>query len=57
MVALDGADELPHALRQLVEAWRKEGASLDEMVARLDALELLAHEERMMLLALAQNAT
>jgi hypothetical protein len=46
------ADELPESLRKLVEAWRIEGASRDEIIARLDELELLAVEERLKLLEL-----
>ena len=38
--------QLPESLRRLADAWHAEGASLDEIVCRLDQLELLAHEER-----------
>jgi hypothetical protein len=56
-VAVGGNDDLPDALKQLVQAWRKEGVSLEEMVARIDALELLAREERETLVALARDGT
>jgi hypothetical protein len=46
------ADELPESLRKLVEAWRDEGASRQEIIERLDQLELLAAEERQRLIEL-----
>jgi hypothetical protein len=51
LVAL--ADNLPESLLRLVEAWRGEGASKEEIIERLDELELLAQEERARLLELA----
>jgi hypothetical protein len=42
--------QLPDSLRKLVEAWQMEGASRDEIVDRLDQLDLLAHEERIRLM-------
>jgi hypothetical protein len=42
--------QLPDSLRKLVEAWQMEGASRDEIVGRLDQLDLLAHEERIRLM-------
>ncbi|HEV8102235.1 MAG TPA: hypothetical protein VGP69_00710 [Gaiellaceae bacterium] len=37
-------------MKRLVEAWQMEGASRDEIVGRLDQLDLLAHEERIRLM-------
>lgn len=45
--------ELPESLKKLVEAWRSAGASVEEIVHRLDQLELLAQEERLRLVELA----
>jgi hypothetical protein len=45
--------ELPESLRKLVEAWRRAGATREEILHRLDQLELLAHEERLRLVELA----
>jgi len=42
--------QLPESLKRLVEAWQMEGASRDEIVGRLDQLDLLAHEERIRLM-------
>lgn len=50
-----GADDIPPALRQLIDAWMKEGASREEIIARLDELELLAQEERETLIALVSE--
>jgi hypothetical protein len=46
------ADELPESLKKLIEAWKQEGASRQEIIERLDQLELLAQEERAKLIEL-----
>jgi hypothetical protein len=48
---VDGWSELPKSLKQLVDAWLAEGASKDEIVKRLDELELIADEARQSLIA------
>ncbi len=48
--------ELPASLMRLIEAWQKEGATGDEIVERLDELELLATDERDRLIALVRTA-
>jgi len=45
-------DDLPESLRRLIEAWRDEGASREEIIGRLEQLELLALEERASLIEL-----
>ena len=47
------AGELPESLKKLVEAWCRAGASREEIIHRLDQLELLAQEERLRLVELA----
>jgi hypothetical protein len=51
------ADELPESLKKLIEAWRHEGASVEEIIERLDQLELLAQEERAKLIELVLGST
>jgi hypothetical protein len=46
-----GSSLLPPSLKQLVDAWLGEGASKDEIVKRLDELELIADEARQNLIA------
>ena len=50
----DAAD-LPESLRRLIEAWRLVGASREEIIERLDELELLAHEDRLRLVKLVES--
>ena len=40
-------DELPESLLALVNAWRISAFSHEEIIDRLDQLELLAEEERL----------
>jgi hypothetical protein len=44
------SSQLPEGLQRLVDAWHMEGASLDEIVGRLDQFDLLAHDERVKLM-------
>lgn len=46
------AGELPGSLGKLVEAWHAAGTSREEIIERLDQLELLAQEERASLIEL-----
>ena len=48
---VDDWRDLPASLKQLVDAWLTEGASQDEIIRRLDELELIADEARLSLLA------
>lgn len=50
LVPVAAGSQLPESLKRLVEAWQMEGASRDEIVGRLDQLDLLAHEERIRLM-------
>jgi hypothetical protein len=50
----DTAD-LPESLRRLIEAWRLVGASQEEIIERLDGLELLAQEDRLRLVKLVES--
>lgn len=50
----DAAD-LPESLTRLVEAWRLVGASQEEIIERLDELELLAQEDRLRLVKLVES--
>ena len=50
------ADDLPDSLKQLIAAWRQEGASTAEIIERLDQLELLAQSERDRLVALVLHS-
>jgi hypothetical protein len=52
----DAAD-LPESLRRLIEAWRLVGASQEEIIERLDELELLAHEDRVRLVRLVESTS
>ena len=45
------ADALPEALKKLIRAWSEAGATREEIIERLDELELLAQEERERLIA------
>jgi hypothetical protein len=49
--------QLPESLRKLVDAWYMEGASREEIIGRLDHLELLAHDERVRLMIELLSAT
>jgi hypothetical protein len=49
-------DDLPDSLKKLVAAWQQEGASAEEIIQRLDQLELLAHEERLKLIELVSSS-
>jgi hypothetical protein len=49
------AADLPESLRRLIEAWRLVGASREEIIERLDELELLAQEDRLRLVRLVES--
>ncbi len=48
-------DALPESLKRLIDVWRTEGATREEIIARLDQLELLAQDERAMLIQLVSD--
>ena len=46
---------LPESLRRLIDVWRQEGATREEILDRLDQLELLAQDERLKLIQLVSD--
>lgn len=46
---------LPESLKRLIVAWRTEGATREEIISRLDQLELLAQDERLKLIQLVSD--